>query len=327
MLKVLYLPLNVGGNKQLGTIEAFQSLDFVNLEIFDFYGRYESTKNQKLVCQEFINKAAQVQPDLIFMQLQMTGVIDVQTLKEVRNRINKKVIIVNWSGDVRDQANPYIVSSDKGVDITLISSVGQIELYKQAGCKDVRYFQIGYDNKLFYPTFESQFDYDLTVLANCYPKHTFQDAELRNKVILELKQKLGPRFAIFGSGWDSNSSSGCAGTPAQIRKIYNKSFSVLSISNYNDILMYTSDRCFVAGAHGRPMLLWNFPGYENYFSDNQDVIIVKSVTDIIHKLNYLKSKPQLANEIGANGARRMLSEHTYRSRVIELLNMLGFNYS
>jgi len=323
MIKVLYLPLNAGGNIQQATYDAWNDLSFVNMKIFDFYNLYESTKNKNKVNEEFIKAVTEFKPNLVHMQLQMTDIITPQSIKTAKS-IVENCIFSNWSGDVRDHASKEMINISNVVDYTFISSTGQIELYQKAGAKNVHYWQIGYDHKLFFPLNKNNFKYDLIFIGNMYQANTFADAKKRSDLILNLKKSLGERFKIFGSGYDPQCGSGIKSIPFnKVNEVYNDSLCILSISNYNDISHYFSDRLLVCLASGRPTISYRFPEFETYFSDNLDILIAHSLDDILSKIQYCKSNIDKATLIGRNGARKVQAEHSYRSRIVELLKILG----
>lgn len=324
MIKVLYLPLNVGGNKQEPMYNAFREMENVSLEIFDYYGLYEETKNANLVNQKLLDVAVAFQPDLVHMQLQMTRVIKLDTLRKLRRAMHQKIIITNWSGDVRDKIQQEMLELASGVDYTLISNTGQLQLYKNAGCLNVKYWQIGYDDTVFYPQFKTNFVSDLVVAANAYPNSTFRGASSRVNIITKLKSKLGDKFQVYGGGYTGNiSSGGCHGS--DLNNAYNNSRCILNMSNYNDIDDYFSDRLLTCLGTGRPVISFTYPKYQNYFSDNQDILMASSFDVILDKLKLCKTDQDFANSVGINGYYKARSEHTYKSRVIELFNMLGLS--
>ncbi len=322
MIKVLYLPLNVAGNKQVATIDAWK-LPNIDLQIFDFYNLFEKNKNKKVVEQEFLNIATSFQPHLIHMQLQMTGVIGPETLMKIRKAVKHKVLITNWSGDFRNNLSQELKSLAHAVDYTLISNTYELPLYEKEGFKNFKYWQIGYDPKLFNPQFKKEFKYDLTFIGNAYPDHTFENSKLRNNILLNLKNALKDRFAVYGNGHrDEVGSLGYASGSA-VNDAYNNSLCVLSLSNYLEKNMYFSDRLLTAIASGRPCIQYPFPGFQNYFSENENILHARNVTEIIEKVQQCKENINWANEIGYNGYLCAASYHTYKSRIIELLNMLG----
>lgn len=311
MLRVLYLPL---GN-QIGMIDAWKNVG-VELNVYDFYTAWEHSRNKHAVSQEFIKRVREFQPDLIFMQLQFTGLIDPGIIMEAR-RIVPNVIIANWTGDVRAHAIPEFVQTARVVDYPLISSTGQLELYVNSGASNVKYWQVGYDPKACYPKHNTDFKYDISFLANNYGP-TFPDGNLRYGAANHLKNSFGARFGLFGSGYHPPAPS-C--DPSQANEIYNQSICTLSISHFNNLSHYFSDRLLSCLASGRPTICWYFPGCESYFVDGQEIFMVKSNKEILDVVQYCKSNPDIANQIGINGYQRVVREHTFTSRIIEFLHM------
>jgi spore maturation protein CgeB len=74
-------------------------------------------------------------------------------------------------------------------------------------------------------------------------------------------------------------------------------------------------------ASGRPTISWHFPGFESYFVEGQEIFIARSNKDIVDIVNFCKSNPEMAKQVGINGYNRVMREHTFTSRVIELLHI------
>lgn len=311
MLKVLYLPLG----SQPGMVDAFIDVG-AQLEVFDFYGMWERTHSTGTVSHEFLTKVKQLKPDLIHMQLQFTGLLNASVIAEAR-RICPEVKITNWSGDVRDTAIPHFTNVAGAIDCSLISSTGQIEMYKNAGCHNAKYWQIGYNPKVNHPLDKTEFKYDVSFLANNYG-NTFPDGNLRAGVVDTLRGTFGPKFGLFGSGYAPPASTV---DPAGSNAVYNDSMCALSISNFNNISHYFSDRLLHCLASGRPTISWHFPGFESYFIEGQEIFIARSAKDIVDAVNFCKNNPDIAKQIGINGHNRVMREHTFTSRVIELLHI------
>jgi spore maturation protein CgeB len=311
MLKVLYLPLG----EQPGTYDGWRNIG-VELEIYDYWTDWLQNKNIEGIKQRFLSKVATFQPDLIHMQLQFTGAISIETLREAK-RMCPKAVMVNWSGDVRaDPPHPF-TSLASALDFTLISSSGQLELYKRAGCHNVKYWQIGYDPKTAFPMNKTEFTYDISFTGNNYG-NMFPDGPLRASAAKALKDAFGNKFGLFGSGYPGATGST---SHQQSNQIYNDSLCVLSISNFNNIAHYFSDRLLLCLGSGRPTISWYFPNYEDYFVDGRDIFIARSNQDIIDIVNYCKANPEAANQVGVNGQLKVLKEHTFTSRVMELLQI------
>lgn len=311
MLKVLYLPLG----EQPGTYDGWRSIG-VELEIYDYWTDWLQNKNIESIKQRFLNKVRDFQPDLVHMQLQFTGAISADTLREAK-RMCPKAIFVNWTGDVRADPPHAFTSLAGALDFTLISSTGQLDLYKQAGCHNVRYWQIGCDPKVAFPLNKTEFTYDISFTGNNYG-NMFPDGPLRASAAQALKNAFGNKFGLFGSGYPGATGST---SHQQSNEIYNDSLCVLSISNFNNIAHYFSDRLLYCLGSGRPTISWYFPNYEDYFVDKRDIFIARSNQDIIDIVNYCKANPEIANQVGINGRLKVMKEHTFTSRVMELLHI------
>lgn len=316
MLKVLYLPL---GN-QSSTADAFVNVG-CQLEQYDFWTRWEQTKNRQLVEKEFLDKVRAFQPKLIHMQLQFTGIFDARVLHEAR-KICPEAVITNWTGDCRDHAMKEFVQVASSIDYSLISSTGQLEMYRQAGVQNAKYWQIGYDPKFSFPMNYDQFEYDLTFIGNNYGA-TFPDSHIRMNAVNFLTTAL-PKFKVFGSGYPGNRIQ--AVDPKQMNGIYNKSLCVLSISHFNNVSHYFSDRLLYCLASGRPTITWDFPGCDSYFVENSEIFIARSNQDILDIVRRCQADPQMAKQVGINGQLKVLKEHTFTSRIIELLHITNLTH-
>lgn len=317
MLKVLYLPLNSPEGVQQGTYDAWENAG-VQLEIFDFYLLFLDYKHYGTIRHKFLEKVRQFQPQLIHMQLQFTDIIDNATLMQAR-QLSPGVVITNWTGDIRATAIKNFISLSSALDYSLISSSGQLDLYKRAGCNNVKYWQIGYDPKNSYPKNYTEFKYDIGFIGNNYGK-TFPDGPVRLEAAHKCHQHYGDKFGIFGFGYPEKfKAKSCS--PLEANEIYNNSVASLSISNFNNVSHYFSDRLLYCMAAGRPTISWYFPGAESYFVEGSEIIYARSYADIIDAVSFCKKNPEKAAEIGMNGYKRAAREHTFTSRIIELLKI------
>jgi spore maturation protein CgeB len=308
MLRVLYLPLG----EQSGTTQAFKRLG-VDLNSYDFWSAWQHNSNKDVIANEFLQRVRTFKPQLIHMQLQFTGIIEPHTLNEAR-KICPGVIITNWSGDCRANVVSDFTKLTNSLDYSLMSSTGHLAMYRNAGCHNIRYWQIGYDPTIYRPLHYSKFQHDAVFAGNNYG-NTFPDSMLRTNAISFLSAKL-PTFKAYGAGYPGNSID-----PRQMNEVYNKTICPISISNFNNVGHYFSDRLLYCVASGRPTISWYFPGIESYFIEGSEIFIAKSNQDILDLVNYCKENPDVATQVGINGARRVAREHTYDSRIIELLTM------
>lgn len=312
MIKVLYLPIG----SQPGMADGFRNVG-VELKVFDFFSVGERSKEE--ANRTFLNHISSFRPDLIHMQLQMTDVITDQSLIKARE-ILPEAIFTNWTGDIRKTPNMEFVKKSKLVNYSLMSNVGQIEQYRQAGCKNVLYWQIGYDPKACFPKWNDSFDYDVVFVGNCYRDSMFPDARLRTRIAAKLKEVFKNRCGIFGGGYPSSIKANSIGWN-EANNVYNRSLCVLSVSNFNDISHYFSDRLLMCLATARPTITYRFPGIESYFAENGDILVARNIDEVVDLVNFCKSNINKANQIGKNGFMRVSAEHSFTSRALELLSI------
>ena len=323
MLKVLYLPLNTPGNTQTGMYDAWNNVG-AQLHVFDFYMRYLEHKNVSQTRREFLSMVDNLRPDLVHMQLQFTGVLDFETLYKAKT-ISPSTVFINWMGDIRKDISRDFLTLSPAIDYSFQSNVGQIEMYRQAGCKNCHYWQVGYDPKLFYPKGETSFKYDVVFTANMYDLNMFPDVRLRLEMARALKKRFGARAGVFGSGYPNDLGRISKISPYELNDLYNSSLTVLSVSNFNDVSHYFSDRLLACIGSGRPTISYRFPGIESYFADKFDILVSHSIPETIQLVEECMRNPEKATQIGRNGHIKVKNEHTFTSRVLELVKMVNLS--
>ncbi len=325
MPKVLFLPLNYGDVVQTGWYDAFRQAG-CHLDIFDYYFEKSRGKRKqiKIVRNALINRVKEVRPDFIFMQIQHTNIIDDRTILKIKQLL-PKVIIANWTGDVRVFV-PKTYKRIAGVsDYNFISSTGQLAMFRKEINKHVKYLQIGYNPQLYYPNPKPQntFKYDVAFIGNNTTKENYPGRAEREEVCRMLRKEFKGRFLLHGSGWPRSLRSKGSIDQKKVAKAYHSSFCSISVSHFNDIHHYFSDRLLMCMASGRPTVSLRFPKWESYFTDNCDLMIAESTRDVVNKVKYLLANRDFAEFVGKSGAEKVRAEHTYLSRVNELLDIVG----
>ncbi len=322
-MKVMFLPLNFGSVTQKGVEDAFIE-NGCDLQVFDYFQEYSNFREDRArVRQTLVDRATQFKPDIIHMQIQHTDIIDASTVQRLKHHLPSTKII-NWTGDVRNYIPETYSSIATFADMNLISSTGQKEMFEDRIKKPVQYWQIGYDPKLYFPEEppRQSFDFDAIFIANHNNREDYPGRREREEVVLKLRSMFNHRFALFGWGWEQHFGARDSIEQKLVGQYYHKSFSNISVSHYNGIGNYFSDRLLMCLASGRPTVCLRYPHWENYWTDKCDLLMADSIEDVPAKIKWLKDNPQYAEYIGANGAAKVFAEHTYTSRVKELLKMV-----
>lgn len=276
------------------------------------------------VRKKLIERCKSFKPDLLHMQIQHTNLIDGPTIGTIRALL-PKLIVVNWTGDVRNYIPDTYKDVAKYSHFNLISSTGQIQQFKDSLRMDVKYWQIGYNPKLYYKNLSTpdKFDYDVVFIANNNLIENYPGRSEREQVCKLLRARFGNRFGLFGNNWSPEFQSNGSIAQPDVCRVYHKSACVLSVSHYNGLSHYFSDRLLMCLASGRPTVSLSFPKWQSYFTDNSDIIMADKIEDIPNKVSDLLNNPKLADFIGDSGAAKVFAEHTYLSRINELLEMVG----
>lgn len=321
--KVMFLPLNYGDVVQEGVYDAFRQ-NGCELQVFDYFAEMNRIHNQKRLRSHFIERAIAFEPDLLHMQIQHTTIIDSKTVAVVKDRL-PNTIITNWTGDVRNYVPMPYRRIATVADFNLISSTGQIALFKGTIKKDVKFWQIGYNPRLYYPSpvERTHFDYDAVFTGHYNNKEKYPCTQQRIDTCKLLRRAFGSRFVLFGANWPRDVGSKGSLDQKSLSKLYHRSLCTVSVNHYHDLGHYFSDRLLMCMASGRPTVSLYFPNYESYFTDGCDLLIAHSPQEVVDKVRYLKNNPRMAEFIGKQGAAKVFAEHTYASRIKELLSLVG----
>lgn len=330
--KVLFLHYTDNNISQFGLTDAFIENGF-NVCSFCFNQSFDAL-GHRATQKAILDLAKTFKPDWIHMQLQFFDhMVSADTIREVR-AVCPSAYITNWTADIRSIAMPYFVEIGKIVHRPLITSEGQLALYRSAGCKNVDYWQIGYDPKHFYRKSERERAdlrerrrHDVSFCANRNLKANFPGAAMRERIAVGLSRLFVNRFGLYGYKWDLNAVRKSFRGPVgfyQQNDIYNGSVVAVSSNHFNDIRKYFSDRQLVCLATGTLTVSSYIPGLEEYFTNGKDLVWFKTPEECVELCRHYAQHPNEAEEIGATGAKKALAEHTYFQRVAELSKRLGF---
>jgi spore maturation protein CgeB len=315
---------------QYGLIDGFynNNLNVLAFSFIQYFNKFGFEKTQKA----FLDLVSFYNPDWIHMQLQFYDkVVSPNTIAKIKNDFSN-IIITNWSADVRNVAMPYFVEISKYVDKSLIVSEGQLDLYKNAGCKNIDYWQIAIDPNCFYRKKEEErrdlrmkFKHNISFCANVVLWYDFPGTDVRLSVSQKLHDKYNDKFGLYGCGWEKTkfigSHRGNVNFYSQ-NDIYNGSNIAISINHYNDLSKYFSDRQLVSMATGTLVVCHYVPDMEYYFENHKDLVWFKTEEECLDLIDFYLVNYELAEIIGKQGSQKILKDHTYEARVKELVKKM-----
>lgn len=330
--KVLFLHFTDNNINQMGLTEGFIDNGF-KICTFCFNGSFDENgfeTTQKAI----LALGKTFQPDWIHMQLQFFHqMVAPDTIKRLRE-ICPNAYITNWTADIRSVAVPYFVEIGKLIHRPLITSEGQLNMYRDAGCKNVDYWQIGFDPNSFYrktnierEALHSFYGHNIAFCANRNTRAGFPGNQMREDIAIGLSRTFGKNFGLYGHKWDIPEVTSSLRRRINFyeqNNIYNGSNIVVSSNHYNNVRKYFSDRQLVSMATGTLTISNYIPGLEEYFSNHEHLVWFNTPSECVDLCKYYLNHPDEAEKIGTAGANKVKQEHTYFKRVEELAKRLGF---
>ena len=284
---------------------------------------YWRGKDQGELVAEAVAAAQAIRPTLVFMQLQVPGVLEPEHIEIIRGHCAPEVVIVNWDGDQhyepRSKEREWFVRLGRVCDTSLVVNTEHPEDYTDCGVRHPGYLQIGIDPTVFHPVPPAQGVPNIVLLANGgHPVH-----RVRTQFVHELAACFGPeRFGVYGAGWDRSRIQ--AARPAlglhHEAPVYAAAEVALSLSARNDLPRYTSDRLLRLLASGGVPVVEEFP-------DSEGLGLVGGWNCLLwHGWPELAACLQTALEMGQDERQAMRDaavmqsrDHAWPARMLELL--------
>jgi spore maturation protein CgeB len=201
-----------------------------------------------------------------------------------------------------------------------------VERYRALGATDCVPVYNAVDPESHYPVPpEPSFGADLSFLGNRLP-----DRELRVERFLLRAAELAPRssFLLAGSGWQDRSVPPnvrvIGHVPATDHNAFNCSpLAVLNVSRESMAANGWSPatRVFECAGAGACLISDAWDGVEDFLEPGREVLLATSGADVAATLDDLT--PVVAQRIGAAARRRVLAEHTYERRALQVERVLA----
>lgn len=137
----------------------------------------------------------------------------------------------------------------------------------------------------------------------------------REQLVRTLGAVFGPRFAVYGHGWD-----GFAGNRGPIafdrqHEILQRCWVSVGYDHYPGTPFYFSDRLPIALMSGVAHIVHYHPGYETLFENERHLLWATSVQGLVETTRYaLERGPAFLIEVGVHG--RELAMQTLLSEVV-----------
>lgn len=330
--RVLHVHLETHIDPQKSMVKALQDLGPNHYEIirwspYNFHESQYARRQETLLRHVKSNK-----PTLVFMQLQMPGVIGPETLQRLKE-ISPESTVVMWCGDIGRVNGPHdtdegrwAYETAKHLDLSLYTSMDQVRAHRQRGMANAAYLQIGYDDWLFRPGPDEQYGeaYDCVFFGQNYKEEQWKsvpehEIQLRRDAVAMCRKLYGERFGLFGQNWPDASMHMMK--PEDTALAYRRSRTALSISLTSQYDRYSSDRLHRAMACGTPTFVKKFDDMGSWgLRDGVNCMFWDKPQDLDYRLGIRRED---LRRIGTAGATLMADHHTWHVRMLEMLALVS----
>jgi spore maturation protein CgeB len=196
-----------------------------------------------------------------------------------------------------------------------------VAAYEALGARMCRPIYNALDPTTHYPVAaDPRFSGDLNFLANRLPD---REARVERFFLEPAAQLPGRRFLLGGAGWDDKAM------PANVRRVghvgtadhnaFNaSSLAVLNVARDSmaDVGFSPATRVFEAAGAGACLITDAWEGIELFLTPGEEVLVARDGQDVVDFVRGLD--PLRARAIGEAARQRILDEHTYARRAVEV---------
>jgi hypothetical protein len=320
--KVMTATINYD-HPQCGMLRAFSGL-FPQVSDFDYFARHvKGGESAKSISDGFVDAATRAKPDWIWLQLQDTNVISSDAIMDVREAL-PKCVISHWTGDCRPSVSPYLASICQSTHLTLVSSVGQLHMFRNAGARRAEYLQIAVDweeDLLGIPDWTPPFRVPEVVLCGNHYGDKFPGTRDR-MLAIEALMAAGVDVGVVGNGWPHGVKVCGSCHVKQQHHVYKKAKVALAINHFNDIIQYYSDRQLITMGSGTPVVCYGVPGLDNEFRDGVECFFYHTTHELVANVVGLLANATLRKSVGAAGRAAIWRSHTWPSRILSVVPLV-----
>lgn len=260
------------------------------------------------------HKVTETKYDVIFMQVQTADIITDATAIVM---CNSGALILNWTGDVRNQIDWYLRFGKHCV--TLFTNNTDVDTMRKAGFRS-EYFQIGYDDKYYFPPEDNSGRIvNIVMCANYYPAMGFPLTPYRINVAHKMKTRFPQYFNLYGTeSWKQiQIFPECIADNMGEANVYRKCGIALSVSHYN-YKNYFSDRLLREMACGAFVLSHRYQNCDEDFENGKHLVFFDNADHLVELCNYYLVEKTERERIGAEGAKYVAEHYTWPKRLLEL---------
>jgi spore maturation protein CgeB len=235
--------------------------------------------------------------------------------------IQQDIPVIQWDCDSSWRFQNWIRPRKDRVTHFVTTHSRTVEWYRDAGMNVIRSQWAG---SPYYHPKTAQKNYEVTFIGQKHgqmPNGKFVRAEIIDQIM-----NAGINIQIFGNYWDGYPNWGGYLTDfSKMVEIFNMSCICLNLSNpwHYNTMPQIKGRHFEIPQTGSLQICTPADDLESYFVDGEEIIIARSVEDLIDKTKYYLDNAGEREQIAAAGRQRMLREHQWEHRLIPIFKEVG----
>lgn len=277
-----------------------------------------------------LDAAEAFQPDLL-LSINSVELVKVHEIDAIRALGIKTAV---WFTD-----DPYYtdVTIDIATHYDVVFTLEQscVPLYQAAGCREVYHLPFGANRSIYHPKPVSS-DYRIDV---CFIGVAFWNrVAFFDRIAQELAAK---KLLIAGYWWDrlrgyslleSKIRTGVWMSPEESANYYNGAKIVINMhraiddsTNQNSRLIPAQSinpRSFEISACGQLQLTDGRANLGSMYAPQEEVATYDSPQDLLTKVNYYLENEEERRQIAWRGLERTMRDHTYRNRIVQMLDLI-----
>lgn len=294
--------------------EPFNGMQTAFIDVLGKENYAEISTGHPSVNSEAIKLFDELNPEIVFMQIQASGIIHKSTVEYFTS---KGARVINWTGDVRHTVPewmidiaPYCISSFSNMtDVTKTINRGY----------NAKWLEIGYDPLRYTPEGEKKVVPEIIFMANNYGRDYFPLSNFRLDIVNKLTKHYGSRFGVFGNGWQMAKGNVNHSQPEESAHYRGAKIAInCSHFNYN---RYSSDRMLRILGSGTFCLSHHYAGIEQDYLPGSHLDTFNTIDGLKYKIDYYLDNENVRNLIAQKGNELVLNRNTFTHMVKNILEL------
>lgn len=235
--------------------------------------------------------------------------------------LKKDIPVIQWDCDSSWRFQNWILQRRDRVSHFVTTHSATLPWYDQFGMKAIRSQWGG--SPLYVPSYIER-DYDVMF---CGQKHgQMADGSFVRAEIVDAIMNAGINLELFGNYWDGYENwHGYITHFEDILEAFNRSKVCLNLSNpwHVGTMPQIKGRHFEIPQIGRMQLCTPADDLESYFVDGTEIVIARTIDEMIERLRYYIDNEDEREAVAAAGHARILRDHQWSHRFHDIFSQIG----